>query len=79
MGYPSPLKNTHNLLHKPPPPLNPLNLQTVQASPLFRQFHPIYWFFVNAQIKFLVMTEKNIFVYKLFLSTKILDISLFFT
>ena len=89
-----------------------LNLQTVQASPFFRQSSPLYWFFVNptplkvrffseppkyysfsslsssyllkitkflvkiSQFEFLVMTEKNVFVYKL-LSLNILDFSLF--
>ena len=37
---------------KTPPPLSckapPLNLKTVQASPLFRQSPSLYWFFVNS-------------------------------
>ena len=100
-----------------PPPLffskPPSNLQTAQA-PIFRQFPPIFCFFVKpsppkngifqwapiifkclsltpshllkvtkflvrfSQFKFLVMTKKNIFVYKLFLYLNISDFSLLF-
>ena len=40
----SPQKRKNTILSFLPSP--PLNLQTVQA-PFFRQFLPIYWFFVN--------------------------------
>ena len=45
----SPQKHHPLFLAKPPPP-PPLNLQTAQA-PLFRQFPPLYWSYVNPLIK----------------------------
>ena len=97
---PSPLKNTIPFLAKH----LPLNQQTVQAL-LFKQYPPLYWFFVKhpppslkigffifnpnltsitkffvkiSQSEFLVMTEKKIFVCKLFLSLNISDFRFYF-
>ena len=95
IGVSTSLKNTTTFVFGKPPPLKSANY----PSPLlFRQFPPIYWFFMTSspknrifqwtllilrffilnpipsfkklklakisQFKFLVMTEKNIFVYK---------------
>ena len=46
-GINPPLKNTTPLLIAKPP----LNQQTVQATPLFRQSPPIYWFFKIPHLK----------------------------
>ena len=43
----------------------PLNRQTVHALP-FLAILPLYWFSITPQFEFLVMTEKNIFAYKIF-------------
>ena len=48
----------------------PLNRQTVHALP-FLAILPLYWFSITPQFEFLVMTEKNIFAYKIFLSLNI--------
>ena len=76
INTPSPLSS------KTPPPLffaKPfLNWQTVQV-PLFRQSPHLSKFLGKiSQFEFLVMTGKNIFAYKLFLSLNISDFNLFF-
>ena len=54
----------------------PLNRQTVHALP-FLAILPLYWFSITPQFEFLVMTEKNIFAYKIFLSLNISGFNLF--
>ena len=68
----------------PPPP--PLKVRFFRESPKYYSFSsliPSYLLKVTkflgkiSQFKFLVMTEKDIFAYKLFLSLNISDINLF--
>ena len=76
MGYQPPPQKHPLFLAKPP-----LNPETVQApAPLFLgNLLKVTKFLVEAsQFEFLVMTEKNIFACKLYLSLNISDFNLFF-
>ena len=73
----TPLKNTH-------PSFLPMSPPKSAKCPSFSSFTPHYLLKVTkilvdiSQFNFLVVTEKNVFAYKLFLSLNISDFNLFF-